>query len=324
MEKLKTAFITGISGQDGSYLAEYLWSIGYIVYGTAKSLSNIPIKTQNNSSGLFEIDFTKPNTLKEIILDIQPDEIYHLAAYHFSSQKDGNSNMPFEPFNSINLLTTYEILETIRLANFKSRFFYASSCQIFGKVDHYPQSEKTQYKPDSFYGITKVAGNELCKFYREYYGIYASVGILYNHESVRRPLSFVTTKIAEAAAKAFIGIPEKLFLRDLEAIVDWGSAEDYVKAIWLTLQHSSGDDYIISSGIPRTVNYFSKIAFESVGLNWQNFVFQDSTYIKNAKLPYLGDCSKIRKQCCWEQKISFESLVEDMVKFHISRLTNSN
>ncbi len=319
----KMVLITGIAGQDGSYLAEYLYPKGYDVYGVDISFAQLPIQIKNIISELHEIDLTKPKLLKKLILTILPDEIYHLAAYHFSSQSDGNMTMSFEPFNAINLLTTNEILETIRDKLLNCRVFYASSCQIFGKTDYYPQNEKTPYLPDSLYAITKAAGNELCKFYREYHGVYASVGILYNHDSVRRPLSFVTSQIAEAAAKAFLGIPVKLFLRDLDAIVDWGAAQDYVTTMWLTLQHSSSDDYIISSGVPRRVHEFSKVAFDYVELNVNDFVYQDPTVKKIERVPYVGDSSKIRNKCSWQPVISFNDLVIDMVKAHINRLKYS-
>ena len=319
----KKALITGVSGQDGSYLAEYLCSKGYNVHGVDKSFAHLPSQVKNIISGLHEIDLNKPKLLKQLIHKLLPDEIYHLAAYHFSSQKDGNIKMPFEPFNSINLLATNEILETLRHDLVKCRFFYASSSHIFGKVDHYPQNEKTPYRPDSFYSITKAAGNELCKFYRDYYGVYASVGILYNHESPRRPLSFVTSQIAEAAAKASLGMEVRLILRDLDAIVDWGAAQDYVHAMWLTLQQSCSDNYVIASGKPRRVHEFSKAAFDYVGLNANNFILQDQAVKKDKGLPYIGDFSKIQSKCGWDPVISFNDFVIDMVKAHINRLKYS-
>jgi GDPmannose 4,6-dehydratase len=316
----KKALITGISGQDGSYLAEYLHREGYEIHGIDLSFAQLPLETKNIISELHEIDLRKPKLLKKLIQRILPDEIYHLAAYHFSSQKDGNIKMSFEPFNSINLLATDEILDTVRRDLATCRFFYASSSHIFGKVDHYPQNEKTPYRPDSLYAITKAAGNELCKFYREYYGVYASVGILYNHESVRRPLSFVTSQIAEAAAKASCGMQVRLMLRDLDAIVDWGVAEDYVRAMWLTLQQTCSDDYVIASGVPRRVREFAKVAFDYVGLDANNFICQDQIVNDNQRTPHVGDPSKIQNKCGWHPVISFNDLVIDMVKAHADRL----
>lgn len=319
----KKALITGISGQDGSYLAEYLYSKDYNVHGVDISFAQLPLQIKNMLSGQHEIDLSKPKLLKKLIQKILPAEIYHLAAYQFSSQKDGNIKMSFEPFNSIHLLATNEILDTIRRVLLKCRFFYASSSHIFGKVEHYPQNEKTPYRPDSLYAITKASGNELCKFYRKYYGVYASVGILYNHESSRRPFSFVTSQIAEAAAKASLGMQVRLTLRDLHAIVDWGAAQDYVRAMWLTLQQSYGDDYIVASGVPRSVHEFSKVAFDYVGLNANDFIFQDQNIRKNEGFPYVGDSSKIKEICNWYPAISFNDLVIDMVQAQINRLKYS-
>ena len=322
MLRPKIALITGVSGQDGSYLAEYLHSKGYDVHGVDRTFSLLPPQVKNIISELHEIDLTKPQLLNKLIEKIIPDEIYHLAAYHFSSQEGGNIKMSFEPFNSINILAANEIMDTIRHKFVRCRFFYASSSHIFGKVDHCPQNEKTPYRPDSFYSITKAAGNELCKFYRDYHGVYASVGILYNHESPRRPLSFVTSQIAEAAAKASHGIQVRLTLRDLDAIVDWGASQDYVHAMWLTLQQPCSDDYVIASGVPRRLHEFSKVAFDYVGLNANNFIFQDQAAKKNEGLSYVGDSSKIQSKCGWHPVISFNDLVIDMVKAHINRLND--
>ena len=318
----KRALITGIAGQDGSYLAELLIEKGYEVYGVDKSFSQLTLEFKNDISQLYEIDLTKPNLLRKIILKIKPDEIYHLAAYHFSSQKDGNNKMSFVPFNAINLLATNEILETIRGDLDKCRFFYASSSHIFGKADNYPQTEKTPYRPESLYSITKAAGNELCKFYREYHNVYASVGILYNHESPRRALSFITAQIAEAAAKASLGLPVKLIVRDLDGMVDWGAAEDYVNAMWLTLQQPQSSEYVISSGVPKRVKDFVQIAFDHVGLKANDFVFQEQPINKTESIPYIGDSTKIRTVCDWQPNVSFNELVIEMVDSHIDRLKN--
>jgi GDPmannose 4,6-dehydratase len=320
MLRPKKALITGVSGQDGSYLAEYLYGKGYNVHGVDRSFARLPPQVRNIISELHEIDLTKPKLLKKLIQKILPDEIYHLAAYHFSSQEGGNIKMPFEPFNSINLLATNEILDTIKHNIVKCRFFYASSSHIFGEVDHYPQNEKTPYRPETFYSITKAAGNELCKFYRDYHGVYASVGILYNHESPRRPLNFVTSQIAEAAVKASHGMQVRLTLRDLDAIVDWGAAEDYVRAMWLALQQALGDQYIIATGIPHTVRDFADEAFGHVGLKAQNYILENPKNKKIHRVPYVGDISKIMRVCSWVPSVSFSQLVHDMVDEHIKKL----
>ena len=317
---MKKALITGVAGQDGSYLAEFLLEKGYKVFGVEKSWSSLSVHIRKRIECCLDIDITKPNSLKKIIREIAPDEIYHLAAYHFSSQNQGNKNKSFQQFYSVNLLATNEILETIRFYLPQCRFFYASSSQIFGKVDCSPQNEKISFRPDSLYGITKAAGTNLCQFYRDHYSIYTSVGILYNHESVRRPMSFVTSQIAESAAKAYLGISVKLFLKDLDAEVDWGAAQDYVRAMWLTLQQPIGDNYIISTGITHTVDEFAKIAFTSLGLNFSDFVFQEDNVKRKKGKTIVGDYSKIKNQCNWLPEISFSDIVCEMVQAHLTIL----
>ena len=319
---MKKALITGIAGQDGLYLAELLSGKGYKVYGIDKSAQNLPAYGKDIINHFYEIDLNKPTAIRKIVKEISPDEIYHLAAYHFSSQKGGNKKKSFRQFYFINQLATNEILDTILHHNNKCRFFYASSCQIFGKVESFPQNEQTAFRPDSLYSISKAAASNLCRFYRDNHGIYASVGILYNHESVRRPNSFVTTQIAIAAAKASLGQPIKLILRDLNSNVDWGDAEDYVNAMWLSLQHPISDDYIIASGLTHSVGEFARIAFASVGLNSDDFVFQESKINTVEKLPLIGDPSKIKKICKWTPLITFDNLVKKMVDSHIERLIN--
>ncbi len=318
---MKTALITGIAGQDGSYLSELLQQKGYALHGVDKSSPENLSSPVSRAVEMHEVDLLKPGHLGKLIRKIAPDEIYHLAAHHFSSQEDGNRRMSLEPFNSINFLAANEILDSIRSGSKNSRFFYASSCQIFGKADKYPQDERTPYRPDSFYAITKAAGTQLCRFYREYHGVYASAGILYNHESVRRPLTFVTSQIAEGAARASLGIPVRLVLKNLRAVVDWGAAQDYVAAMWLTLQQPQPDDYVIASGAPHSVSDFAGIAFDKVGLRAGDFVFEDKAAVKDdASVPYVGDPAKIRERCGWRPLVSFEELVASMVRAFIDRL----
>jgi GDPmannose 4,6-dehydratase len=317
---MKKVLITGIAGQDGSYLAEFLLEENYEVFGIERSFTNFPAKLKERIKYCYEADITKPNLLNRVIRAVVPDEIYHLAAYHFSSQNEGNKKESFKKFYLINLLSTNEILETIRIYLPSCRFFYASSCQVFGKVDSFPQNEETSFLPDSLYSITKTAGANLCKFYRDHHNLYTSVGILYNHESVRRSSSFVTTQIAESAAKAFLGIPVKLELRDLDAHIDWGAAKDYVRAMWLTLQPPNGDDYIISSGVTHSVREFAKIAFNEVGLDSSDFVFQDPKIKKKSGIPFVGDNTKIKNNCNWHPTITFNDLIKEMVQAQLSLL----
>ena len=319
---MKKALITGVSGQDGFYLSELLLEKGYEVHGIRRYLSNSTIVLDKRIKYYDEIDIASKNSISRLIREVEPDEIYHLAAYHFSSQNEENKKNLFDQFYQVNLFCTNEILESINKFVPDCRFFYASSCHIFGKPDISPQNEKTPFRPNSLYSITKCAGTNLCKFYREYHNIYTSVGILYNHESPRRSNSFVSTQIAETAAKASLGIPAKLILQDMDAKVDWGSAKDYVLAMWLSLQQSVGDDYIISSGNNHTIREFAKIAFDSVGLDFSEYIFQQSNHKKTNIIPYLGDSKKIRKECNWNPMLSFNDLVFEMVEHNISVLKN--
>jgi GDPmannose 4,6-dehydratase len=316
---MKKALITGILGQDGSYLTEFLYTKGYEIYGIIRPGSTIPLFLKTKIKSSYEIDLTIPGSLSSIIKQIKPNEIYHLAAYHFSSKNNDNGNMPFHHFNSVNILATYEILDSIKNYNPKCRFFYASSCQIFGEPSIFPQNENTNVNPKSLYAISKVAGGQLCNFFRKNYNLFVSVGILFNHESIRRPSSFITTEIAEAASKAHSGIDIKLLIKDINAEVDWGSAKDYVEAMWLTLQHEYGDDYIIATGELHRLSDFADLAFSYINKDYRNYVFQDPKFKNKSKTPYLGDCSKIKKQLGWFPKKSFNSIVEEMVEFHINQ-----
>ena len=314
---MKKALITGLAGQDGSYLAELLLEKDYDVYGIVKPSNKRPSHLDERIKCYDDIDITKKNSLKILINEIEPDEIYHLAAYHFSSQNEENKNKLFEKFYLVNLYAANEILETIQKDLPRCRFFYASSCHIFGNVKAFPQNEETPIRPNSLYAITKAAGTNLCQFYREHYNIYTSVGILYNHESSRRSRNFVTTQIAESAAKASMGLPTKIFLQNMDAKVDWGSAKDYVTAMWLTLQQSNGDNYIIASGLTHTISEFAKIAFDSVGLNFSDYVFQKTNVNLKEGAMYVGNHTKISSQCNWQPLTSFNDLVREMVQYQL-------
>ena len=319
---MKKALITGILGQDGYYLSEYLLGIGYEVHGIykKKEFQIIP-KWRGSKIYLYEFDLVEFEKLEKLIVKIQPDEVYHLAAFHFSSQNQLNYNLTFQPFSEVNIMVIDKILSLIYNQKYNTKVFYASSSHVFGEVKHFPQTELTPFAPNSFYSISKVAASNLCKFYRNQLGLYISVGILYNHESVRRNSTFVTTQIAEAAALASLGSEVKLSLRNLDAIVDWGAAKDYVIAMWHTLQQEESDDYIISSGIQRTIKDFSKVAFEYVGLEASKYVYQS---IPNVSRPennvFIGDPKKIKVQCKWTPKFSFEELVSEMVQFKINEI----
>jgi len=316
----KRALITGINGQDGTYLAELLLDKGYEIHGIVHSSSGICHPAKNRLASISVIDLTEPNQLAAVVQKLRPQEIYYLAATHFSSQGNGNRSVDLQAFVSVNLLAPSAALEVMRRELFEAKFFYAASCHIFGYPNVCPQTESTPQRPEMPYGITKAAGLNVCRYYREHHDLYTSVGILYNHESPRRGESFVTTQIARAAAKASLGKGELLYLKDLNATVDWGAAQDYVEAMWLTLQQDLGDDYVISSGVPRTVRDFANEAFKYLRLCADDYVIQSAEKRPASNLPYIGDSSKIRQACGWRPLISFSELVRSMVNAQRSRI----
>jgi len=319
----RSALITGISGQDGFYLAKWLLEQGYEVHGTARLNSQIVQSLRGQLASVSVLDLGEPQLLSDVIRRVRPHEIYHLAAHHFSSQNLDLRTGQLEPFISVNLLAANVALEVLRHELPESRFFYASSAQIFGVPSVCPQTEVTPHRPDTPYAISKSAGFHLCRYFRESHGIYASAGVLYNHESPRRNDSFVTTQIARTAARAFVGKAEPLMIRDLDAVADWGAAQDYVVGMWLTLQQPFGDEYIISSGQPHTILEFVNETFGYLGISADNWIIQDPKAKHVDSLPYVGDNSKIRTICGWEPRISFRDLVRNMVD-HQLRLVMGN
>lgn len=315
---MKRALIIGIAGQDGYYLTHLLLDKGYVVYGVDRSMSSISAEQKMALAGAAEIELSQPGVLAEYVRQTKPHEIYYLAAHHFSSQGTENSSGRMSPFLVVNLTTPNEILEVLQAELPECRFFYAASAHIFGVPDVSPQTETTAYCPDTPYAISKTAAILLCRYYRETHRIYTVAGILYNHESPRRPDSFVTTKIARAVAMAANGMGEPLILEDLKAVVDWGAAEDYVEAMWRTLQQPAGDEYIISTGIGRTVMDFAREAFAIVGLRADEYVFQRHGASCSMPVPYIGDNSKIKRLCGWQPSKPFELLVKEMVNAQLA------
>ncbi|MFZ2448243.1 MAG: GDP-mannose 4,6-dehydratase [Syntrophobacteraceae bacterium] len=314
------ALIVGVAGQDGFYLSRLLADKGYWIYGADRYVASMDAEQKELLSGIAHIELSQHGKLVEYINEIMPDEIYYLAAHHFSSRGDENRLGRLSPFLSVNLVTPCEVLETMQAQLPRSRFFYAASSHIFGLPDHSPQDETTPYRPVTPYAISKTSAIYMCRYFRESHGIHTVVGILYNHESPRRSEEFVTSQIARAAAMASRGSDNPLVLRDLQAVVDWGAAEDYVAAMWLALQQPSGDEYIISSGIPRTVMDFAREAFGVVGLDAERYVFQGSETTAVTHKYYVGDSGKIRRMCGWRPAKTFESLVKDMVEVQLSRV----
>jgi GDPmannose 4,6-dehydratase len=316
----KRALITGVNGQDGAYLAELLLGQGYRVIGLDRRPPPRDMPSLAALDRHLVVDLLEPGALEAAVRQVRPDELYHLAAHHFSSQTDDNRTGRLEPFLRVNLIAPSEALEFIAKELPSCRYFCAASAQVFGAPTSSPQTESTPRNPDTPYGISKSAAMDVCRYFRNHRGVFASAGILYNHESPRRGESFVTTQIARAAALASTGVREPLRLRDLNAVVDWGAAQDYVRAMWLTLQQRTSGEYIIASGAGRTVREFAEAAFAVVRLRASDYLTQESPPTTSTRVPLVGNSSKIREICGWEPAISFDELVRSMVETQMQRL----
>lgn len=318
----KKALITGITGQDGSYLAELLLEKGYEVHGIVRRVAlEDPfhrLRRINHIAGKIKLhaaSIESHASICDIIESVRPVECYHLAAQSFVSYS-------FEDEFSIittNINSTHYILSALKKKAPKCRFYFASSSEMFGKVNQSPQTEHTPFCPRSLYGISKVAGFDLTRNYREAYGIHASSGILFNHESPRRGFEFVTRKITSTVARIKLGLANELRLGNLEAKRDWGFAGDYVEAMWLILQHEEPDDFVIANNKNHSVKEFVELAFSYVDLNWKDFVVVDEKFYRPAEVHQLmGDYGKAKRKLGWEPKVKFEELVKMMVKADMS------
>ena len=319
----KTALITGVTGQDGSYLAELLLQKGYQVYGLRRRTS-IPImdnlKHIQNEIEFIDGDILDAPSLFEAIRKSKPDEVYNLAAQSFV----GSSwNQPILTGETTALGVT-NMLEAVRMIKPEARFYQASSSEMFGKVLETPQTETTPVYPRSPYGVAKVYGHWITVNYRESYNMYTCSGILFNHESPRRGIEFVTRKITDAVARIKLGAANELRLGNLDAKRDWGYAGDYVKAMWLMLQQEQPGDFVIATGETHTVQEFVEIAFEHAGLNWRDYVVIDPRFVRPAEVDLLlGDPKKAKNQLGWRQEVSFEQLVVMMVENDLERVHKS-
>jgi len=317
---MKHALITGITGQDGSYLAEFLLAKGYKVFGTVRRLStpNIEnIKHIQEQIELLSADLLDQTSLTEAIAQAEPDEVYNLAAQSFVKTSFDQPVLTGE----FTALGVTRILEAIRAVNKKIKFYQASSSEMFGKVTETPQKETTRFHPRSPYGVAKVYGHYITLNYRESYEMFACSGILFNHESPRRGIEFVTRKIANAAARISLRKQDKLVLGDLRPKRDWGFSGDYVEAMWLMLQQEKPDDYVIGTGENHSVEEFVELAFSHVGIkDWQNYVVSNHPkHMRPAEVDYLiADYSKAKKILGWHPKTSFKNLVDIMVKAEIT------
>ena len=317
---MPTALITGITGQDGSYLAELLLAKGYEVVGVVRRTSHDSYERIGHLLDRLSIlpaDLLDQHSLTSVIRDVRPDEIYNLAAQSFVPTSWTQPVLTGE----FTALGVTRILEAIRLAHPEARFYQASSSEMFGKAVETPQNESTPFYPRSPYGVAKVYAHWITVNYRESYGLFAVSGILFNHESPRRGLEFVTRKVTHGAARMKLGLDEKLKLGNLDAQRDWGYAGDYVEAMWLMLQQGEPCDYVIGSGQTRSVRDLVQVAFGHVGLDWEEFVQVDPAFIRPAEVEILlADPSKARKYLGWEPKVGFEELVTMMVDSDMERL----
>jgi GDPmannose 4,6-dehydratase len=317
---MKTALITGITGQDGSYLAEFLLGKGYKVFGMVRraSTENFQrIDHLKNKIELVQADLLDQLSLIEILESTKADEIYNLAAMSFVPTSWLQPVLTAE-FTAIGVT---KILEAIKLVNKKIKFYQASSSEMFGKVLEVPQTEKTPFYPRSPYGVAKVYGHFITVNYRESYDMFAVSGILFNHESPRRGFEFVTRKISNAVAEIKLGLTkEPLKLGNLDARRDWGFAGDYIKAMWLMLQKDQPLDYVIATGMQHTVKDFVKIAFDYVGLDWEKHVVIDQKFFRPAEVhTLLGNPSLAEKELGWKPETSFKDLVHMMVENDLKR-----
>ncbi len=312
---MKTAFVTGISGQDGSYLAEHLVKEDYKVFGLVRRTSGPNLNLDriahlNDRVELLNGDLLDQNSLINAIAESKPDEIYNLAAQSFVPASFSQPVLTGE----FTALGVTRILEAIRVVNPKIRFYQASSSEMFGKVDTVPQNETTKFHPRSPYGVAKLYGHWITVNFRESYGIFAVSGILFNHESPRRGAEFVTRKITLAAARIAAGKQKELRLGNLDAQRDWGFTGDFVRAMHMMLQQPEPVDYVIGTGETHTVREFLEIAFSEVGLDWNKFVVIDPKLVRPAEVDLLiSDPRRARQELGWEPKVTFRELVKMMV-----------
>jgi GDPmannose 4,6-dehydratase len=323
MEKadaMRRALITGITGQDGSYLAEYLLGLGYEVVGMVRRSSTLNFERIAHIQDrlvLVSGDLTDASALINILRDQRPDEVYNLAAQSFVPTSFGQPVLT----GDVTGLGVTRLLEAVRFIDPAIRVYQASSSEMFGKVVETPQRETTPFHPRSPYGVAKVYGHWATVNYRESYDLFACSGILFNHESPRRGLEFVTRKIAHGVARIKLGLARELRLGDLDPQRDWGFAGDYVRAMWLMLQQDRPDDYVIATGRTHTVRRFCELAFGHVGLNWQDHIVQDERYMRPAEVDLLiGDASKARAALGWQPETSFEDLVAMLVDADLAAL----
>jgi GDPmannose 4,6-dehydratase len=319
---MKKAIITGITGQDGSYLAEWLLGKGYEVHGIVRRASTETFDRINHLADkvtLHQADLLDQLSIIEVLQQVKPHEVYNLAAMSFVPTSWKQPVLTSE-FTAVGVT---RVLEAIRLLDPKGiRFYQASSSEMFGKVQETPQKETTPFYPRSPYGVAKVYGHFITVNYRESYGMFCASGILFNHESERRGKEFVTRKVSDAVARIKLGLAKELRLGNLDAKRDWGFAGDYVQAMWLMLQQDKPGDYVIATGETHTVQELVELAFGCVGLDWHQYVVQDPAFMRPAEVDLLiGDPGKARRELGWKPTVTFPQLVRRMVEADLARLS---
>jgi GDPmannose 4,6-dehydratase len=316
----RRALVTGITGQDGSYLAEFLLDKGYAVVGMVRRVSSDRLERIAHLLGrvdLREGDLLDQLSLINLLAEVRPHEVYNLAAQSFVPTSWEQPILTGEA----TALGVTRMLEAIRVVDRGIRFYQASSSEMFGKVRESPQTEQTPFHPRSPYGVAKVYGHDITVNYRESYGLYAVSGICFNHESPRRGMQFVTRKITDGVARIATGRATELRLGNLDASRDWGYAGDFVEAMWLMLQQPAAEDFVVATGQTHTVREFCEIAFARAGLDWQQHVVVDPAHVRPAEVDLLiGDASKARRALGWSPKVSFRELVHMMVDADLERL----
>lgn len=314
---MKRAMITGITGQDGSYLAEFLLEKGYEVYGMVRRSSTVNyerISHIQDQLKLIQGDLLDQNSLMEALRISEPDEVYNLGAQSFVPTSWNQPVLTGE----FTALGVTRMLEAIRTVNPKLRFYQASSSEMFGKIQETPQNEKTPFYPRSPYGVAKVYGHWITVNYRESYNMFCCSGILFNHESPRRGLEFVSRKVTSAAARIKLGLQKELRMGNLEAHRDWGFAGDYVEAMWLMLQQEAPEDFVIATGISHSVKDLVQAAFNGLDLHWGEHVVTDPKLIRPAEVDYLlGDPRKAKTKLGWQPRVTFEELIKRMVDYDL-------
>ncbi|WP_341279087.1 GDP-mannose 4,6-dehydratase [Paenibacillus sp. FSL H8-0537] len=317
---MKRALVTGVTGQDGSYLAEFLLEKGYKVYGMRRRTSTPNYENVAHIKNQIEWisgDLTDLASLIEAVRISDPDEVYNLAAQSFVA-----ASWP-QPLATAQLtaLAVTNMLEAVRIVKPEARFYQASSSEMYGKVQETPQKETTPFYPRSPYGVAKVYGHWITVNYRESFNMFACSGILFNHESPRRGLEFVTRKVTDAVARIKLGVQNELRMGNLDALRDWGFAGDYIKAMWLMLQQDEADDFVISTGEMHTVRELLEVAFSYVGLDYSKYVVIDPEFVRPAEVDLLlGDCTKAKEKLGWELEVGFQQLIHMMVDADLKRV----